>query len=244
VSQHWNHKWPNKRNKRKKTYQQVHRRKPSEESVRAVIYSRVSTKDKGQDTANQLNQLRELCQARSWQIVAEYEDHDTGSKPDRTQFQALMKDAMRRKFDVILFWALDRFTREGALESLQYLNTLSIHGVGFLSLTEPYLDSCGIFKDAVIAILGTIAKQERLRISERVRAGLQRVRAQGTKTGNPIGRPRVVFRRDLVATLRKEGHSWAEIARTTGASTGTIRRAYRALPDASTPCQNPMEQNP
>src|ERR1700722_9786544 len=212
--------------------------------MRAAIYSRVSTKDKGREPANQLNQLRELCQARSWQIVTEYEDHDTGSKPDRTQFQALMHDAMCRKFDVVLFWALDRFTREGAFETMQYLNTLSTYGVGFLSLTEPYLDSCGVFKDAVIAILGTIAKQERLRISERVRAGLRRVRAQGTKTGNPIGRPRVVFRRDLVAALRKEGHSWAEIARTTGTSTGTIRRAYRALSDYAAPCQNPMEQNP
>jgi DNA invertase Pin-like site-specific DNA recombinase len=207
--------------------------------MKAAIYTRVSTRDKGQEPANQLNQLRELCQRRSWQIAAEYEDRDTGSKPDRTEFQALMQDAMRRKFDVVVFWALDRFTREGALETLQYLNTLNGQGVGFLSLTEPYLDSCGIFKDAVIAILGTIAKQERLRISERVRAGLQRAKAQGTKTGNPIGRPRVVFRRDLVAALRKEGHSWAEIARTTGASSATIRRAYAARPDAPAACQNP-----
>lgn len=94
-----------------------------------------------------------------------------------------MSDAMCRKFDVVLFWALDRFTREGALETLKYLETLNTYGVAFLSFTEPYLDSCGIFKDAVIAILGTIAKQERLRIQERVRAGLNRAKAQGTKSG-------------------------------------------------------------
>jgi len=73
---------------------------------------------------------------------------------------------------------------------LQHLNRLSSYGVGFRSFTEPYLDSCGIFKDAVIAILGTIAKQERVRISERVRAGLDRAKSQGTKSGKPIGRPR------------------------------------------------------
>lgn len=134
-------------------------------------------------------------------------------------------------------------TREGALESLQYLNTLSSYGMGFLSFTEPYLDSCGIFKDAVIAILGTIAKQERLRIRERVRAGLNRARTQGTKSGKPIGRPRVVFRRDVVIELRKEGHSWAEIAKRTGASVGSVRRACQAPPDGSQPCQNPVEKS-
>jgi DNA invertase Pin-like site-specific DNA recombinase len=58
------------------------------------------------------------------------------------------------------FFALDRFRREGALKSLQYLNWLTNHGVAFRSFTEPYLDSCGILRDAVIAILGTITKQE------------------------------------------------------------------------------------
>lgn len=61
-----------------------------------------------------------------------------------------------------------------------------------------------MFKDAVIAILGTIAKQERVRLSERVKAGLQRARFQGTKSGKPIGRPKVVFRRDQVQELRAQ----------------------------------------
>ena len=52
--------------------------------MRAALYTRVSTRDKGQDTANQLDQLRDLCRTRSWEIVAEYDDHDTGGKPNRT----------------------------------------------------------------------------------------------------------------------------------------------------------------
>ena len=175
----------------------IHRR-------RAALYSRVSTKDKGQETENQLRQLREFCAAQGWTIVQEYEDHESGSKSDRTQFKAMMADAAQRRFDVVLFWALDRFTREGALETLQHLNWLGSYGVGFRSFTEPYLDSCGIFKDAVIAILGTIAKQERVRISERVRAGLSRARIQGTKSGKPIGRPRAVFARDRALELRAQ----------------------------------------
>jgi len=211
--------------------------------MKAALYTRVSTRERGQETANQLYQLRDLCKARSWEIVAEYEDEDSGSKADRPQLQTLLRDAMRRKFDVVLFWALDRFTREGALETLQYLNTLSSYGVGFVSFTEPYLDSCEIFKDAVIAILGTLVNQERVRIQERVRAGLNRAKEQGTKSGRPIGRPRVVFRRDLVAELRKEGRSWSEIAKQTGVSIGSVRRACQVMSDESSPCQNPVEQN-
>jgi len=154
-----------------------------------------------------------------------------------------MHDAAQRKFDVLLFWALDRFTREGAFETHAYLKRLDDVGVRFRSLTEPYLDWCGMFRDAVISILAVIAKQERLRLSERVRAGLHRAMAQGTKTGRPIGRPRVVFRRDLVAELRKEGRSWSEIAKQTGVSVGSVRRACQATPDVPRACQNPMEPN-
>ena len=196
--------------------------------MRAAVYTRVSTRDKGQDTANQLDQLRDFCKAQSWDIVAEYEDHDSGSNPDRTQFKAMLNDAMQRKFDVVLFWALDRFTREGALQTLQYLSVLSSYGVGFRSYTEPYLDSCGMFKDAVIAILGTIAKQERLRISERVKAGLNRARMNGTRSGRPIGRPRVIFSRDEAERLRAQGIAFRRIATKFGVGEGTIRRALRA----------------
>ena len=193
--------------------------------MRAAIYVRVSTKDKGQETINQLLQLRAYCRALNWTVIQEYEDHESGGKAERPLFQAMMADASRRQFDVALFWSLDRFTRQGALQTLQYLNQLSSYGIGFRSFTEPYLDSCGIFKEAVIAILGTIAKQERVRISERVRAGLDRARSQGTKSGRPIGRPRIVFPRDEVTKLREQGWSWRKIAQKTGASAASVRRA-------------------
>jgi DNA invertase Pin-like site-specific DNA recombinase len=63
----------------------------------------------GQDTANQLEQLREFCKAQNWPIVVEYEDHESGGKADSAQFGAMMADATRRKFDVVVFWALGRF---------------------------------------------------------------------------------------------------------------------------------------
>ena len=169
--------------------------------------------------------MREFCATQGWTIVKEYEDHESGARADRPQFRAMMADAAQRKFDVVVFWALDRLTREGALQTLQYLNLLSSYGVGFRSFTEPYLDSCGMFKDAVIAILGTIAKQERLRISERVRAGLDRAKTNGTRSGKAIGRPRVVFRRDEAVELRQQGKSWKQIAKRMGVSVASVRRA-------------------
>jgi DNA invertase Pin-like site-specific DNA recombinase len=193
--------------------------------MRVSLYGGCSTKDKGQETANQLDQLRELCRTQGWLIVVEYEDHESGGKADRVQFQAMMADAARRRFDLVLFWALDRFSREGALETLQHLNRLSNYGVAFRSFTEPYLDSCGIFKDAVIAILGTIAKEERVRNTERVRVGLSGAKAQGTKSGRPIGRPRAVLARDQARELRAQGLSWREISQRMGVSVASVRRA-------------------
>ena len=134
---------------------------------RCALYARVSTKDKGQEVENQLRQLREFSVHSGWTIVAEYIDHESGKISDREQFQAMFEAASKRRFDVLLFWSLDRLSREGVLPTLQHLQRLSCYGVGYRSFTEQYFDSCGIFRDAVIAIVATVAKQERIRISER-----------------------------------------------------------------------------
>src|SRR5713226_4345178 len=139
--------------------------------MKIALYARVSTKE-GQETENQLVQLREFAAKQGWQITREYVDRETGGTSDRAQFQAMFADASRRKFDLVLFWSLDRLSREGVLETLQHLNRLTAYGVGYRSFTEQYFDSCGVFRDAVIAIVATVAKQERVRISERTRAGL------------------------------------------------------------------------
>ena len=188
--------------------------------MRAAIYARVSTKDKGQEVENQLRQLREFAASQGWTVYREYVDHETAKTDDRAEFQSMFRDASQRKFDVVLFWALDRLSREGVLETLQHLNRLTSHGVGYRSFTEQYFDSCGIFKDAVIAIIATVAKQERVRISERVRAGLETARAKGKR----LGRPRVNVDAARLATLRASGLSWREIERRLGVSARTARR--------------------
>src|SRR5712664_1799749 len=153
--------------------------------MNCALYARISTRDKGQETENQLAQLRDFAAKQGWSINAEYTDSESGSNSDREQFQAMFKAASQRKFDVLLFWSLDRLSREGVLETLQHLNRLTSYGVNYRSFTEQYFDSCGIFKDAVISIIATVAKQERVRISQRVRAGLEVARAKGKRIGRP-----------------------------------------------------------
>jgi DNA invertase Pin-like site-specific DNA recombinase len=162
---------------------------------RVAIYARVSSRDK-QETLNQLTQLREFCKRQRWRLVSpEYIDHESGAVSTRADFQKMLLHASQRRFDVLLFWALDRLTREGTLATLQYLERLTSYRVGYKSFTEPYLDSCGTFRDVVISLLATMAKQERLRMGERVRAGI----AQARRAGKHIGRPalRVLTTHDM-----------------------------------------------
>ncbi len=97
---------------------------------------------------------------------------------------------------------------KAVLETLNHLQRLSSYGVGYRSFTEQYLDSCGVFKDAVLSILATIAKQERIRLSERTIAGLEKAR----RAGRIGGRPRLVVNRARVLQMDTEGMTMREIA--------------------------------
>jgi DNA invertase Pin-like site-specific DNA recombinase len=191
--------------------------------MRIALYARVSTKDKGQDHENQLRELREFVTRKAgdgWTLTGEYVDRMSGKTPERPSFQRLFEDASRRQFDLVLFWSLDRFSREGVLETLQHLQRLSSHGVEWFSYREEYLRSIGVFKEAVLAILAAIAKQERIRLSERVMAGLNRARAQG----KVLGRPKAAVRAERVLRLRERGLSLRQIATETGVSAMTVQR--------------------
>ena len=152
--------------------------------MRTAIYARVSTRDGRQDTENQLRQLRAFAATQGWTVVHEYVDRASGKRSDREQFQKMFAAASKREFDCLLFWSLDRLSREGTVETLNHLQRLTNYGVNYRSFTEQYLDSTGIFKEAVIGILAAVAKQERVRI-ERTIAGLERARAAGRVGGRP-----------------------------------------------------------
>lgn len=187
--------------------------------MKCGIYVRVSTGK--QETDNQLDQLRAFATSQGWIVVAVYADQLTGKNADREQFQRMFEDASQRKFDVLLFWSLDRLSREGALETLQHLNRLTSYGVAWRSLTEQYLDSTGMFRDAVISILAVVAKQERVRLSERTLAGLERAR----KAGKTLGRPKADIDGEEIRALRAQGQSWGAISRQLGVARATCQKA-------------------
>ncbi len=195
---------------------------------RVAIYARVSTADRRQDTENQLAQLREFAATQNWEPAGEYIDHESGGCADRAQLRGLFADAAQRHFDVVLVWALDRLTREGVTETFQYIKRLTSHGVQFVSVSEEHFRTTGPAGELLIEIAAWIARQERIRISQRVRAGLGRARLYGTRSGRAVGRPRVIFNREKAAELRRQGKSWRQIAKECNAGVTTVRRACRA----------------
>ncbi len=194
---------------------------------KVALYARVSTKDGRQDTENQLIALREYCAKQAWGIAGEYVDHETGGHSRRPHFQEMFADARQRKFDLVLFWSLDRLSREGVSATLNHLERLTAAGVEWRSYTEQYLDSCGLFRDAVLSILATIAKQERVRRSERASAAIARLRRQG-KTDH-LGCPRTLVGAKLQTArqLRAEGLSLRAIATKLRTTPMTVSRAIQ-----------------
>lgn len=155
---------------------------------RVAIYARVSTDDKGQDPENQLAELRTWCERGGHEIVREYVEHESGRKgtESRQALAELFQDANQRQFDLVLFWALDRFSREGMAKTVGYLQRLDASGVSFHSYTEEMLSTDNeLVRDILIAVMASLAKQETIKISERTKAGLARARANGKRLGRP-----------------------------------------------------------
>ena len=194
-----------------------------------ALYLRVSTTDKGQDTDNQLLQLQEFCDRQGWQIHDIYKDQESGrkGKRERGNFSRLFEDAARRKFDVVLFWSLDRFTREGIRKTIVYLQQLDSFGVRFKSYTEPLLDTDNeLVSHIVVGVLSYFAQQEAVRISERTKAGLQRVQSQGKVLGRPDGFEEW---KDKLATMQTTGYSQGQMHRETGLAYNTVKSYLKRI---------------
>jgi DNA invertase Pin-like site-specific DNA recombinase len=196
--------------------------------IRVATYYRVSREE--QDPENQLIQLREFCER--WddhRLVAEYVDRESGTRGrrERKDFDRMFADAARRRFDVLLFWALDRFSREGIRKTIAYLQRLDDCGVAFKSYTEPFLDTDNeLIAHIVLGVTSYYAQQEALRISERTKAGLERARRSGKVLGRPDG-----FERwdPVLAGMKEQEFSQGKMSRETGLSYNTVKKYLRRL---------------
>jgi putative DNA-invertase from lambdoid prophage Rac len=204
--------------------------------MRVAIYARVSTSD--QNCELQLGELREYCARRGWEIAGEYVDTGwSGAKANRPQLLRCMKDAGAHKFDCVIVWKLDRFSR-----SMMHLNeqlaALTSAGVRFIAITQSIdTDQSNPTSRLLLHILGAVAEFERELIKERVNSGVQTYRkayAAGrigkdrcSRSGRNLahGRPKVVFDRLSVVELSAAGLSIRKIAAKLKLSRGTVERA-------------------
>ncbi len=191
---------------------------------RAAIYARVSTD--GQTTDNQLRELRRTARRSGWKVIQVFvEDGVSGAKgrDQRPEFDAMCKAAVRREFDVIMAWSVDRLGR--SLQHLvQFLEELHATGVD-LYLHQQGIDTTTPTGKAMFGMCGVFAEFERSIIQERIRSGLERAKEQGTKSGRPIGRPKVSNQVERkVRALRRKGLSIRKISRMAGVGVGTVQR--------------------
>ena len=135
----------------------------------------------------------------------------------------MMQDASQHKFDMLLFWSLDRLSREGIVKTLGYLQQFKSWNVGWRSYTQQFLDTGNaMVTDIVLSVLAAVAQQERITISERTLAGLRRVRREGSRSGKPIGRPTAELDMAKVEKRRAKGESLRAIAADLGVSAALL----------------------
>jgi DNA invertase Pin-like site-specific DNA recombinase len=183
---------------------------------RAALYMRVSTLDQHPET--QMHDLHELARQRGYQLVEEYEDRISGAKARRPGLDAMMRDARRGQFDVVLVWACDRIARSTKhfLEVLDELNRLNVE---FISFREQ-IDTAGPLGRAIMVIVGAVAELERSLIIERVRAGMRRAKFEGRH----IGRKALVLDRAAIHRDRQNGQSLGQLAKRYLVSRSTVHR--------------------
>ena len=206
----------------------------------AALYIRVSDKD-DQTSANQEPVLRRWAKRLGLKIVRVYADSMTGARHDRAGLTQVLEGAHRREFDVLLVWALDRLSREGIGPMQKYLDRLRDVGIRIMSHEESWLDtSPGPVGDLLVAVFAWVAQQERRRISERTKLGLERAR----KAGKILGRPREITD-EKAATIRQHrtrGVTIRKIAQIVGVGVGSVERALHASTIPTRPRRRPMRR--
>ena len=183
--------------------------------MRVRIYVRVSNKTLNTD--NQLYDLRTFAASQAgWEITGEYVEKVTGSGlKERKEFDRMMLDASRHEFDLLVFWKLDRVTREGISATLRYLENLKSWGVGWRSYQEPWLDTGNeLVTGIVLSVIAAMARQERQTLIDRTMAGLRTAK----RNGKILGRPRRAIDWDLVNYRVAQGESVRSVARSMNVS--------------------------
>lgn len=192
-----------------------------------AAYIRCSTSEQTADI--QRPALIQMAAARGWAPVF-YEDQAVSGVKERPELERVLKLARQGKLAGVMVWALDRLGRS-SYEVAGIILELDRLGVKIVSHQESWLDTFSPARSLLIYVFSWVAEQERARLIERTKAGIQHARDHGTKSGRPIGRPFVEIKPQLLTlakTLREDGSTWREIAAATGINTRTLVRALKA----------------
>ena len=194
---------------------------------RAAIYVRVST-DK-QTVENQVQELRRIAERRGWEVVVEYRDAGISGAKGRDQrpgLDTMLKDAQRRRFDVVMAWAIDRMGRS-LIDLLGTIQTLEACNVD-LYLDQQAIDTTTPAGKLMFQVTGAFAEFERSMIRLRVKAGLRRAVEEGKQLGRPKIAPAIEER--ILGHL-KAGRGILSVAKECGVGTGTVQRIAREMTD-------------
>jgi DNA invertase Pin-like site-specific DNA recombinase len=196
---------------------------------RVAFYARVSTD--GQTVDNQLGELREAAERHGWNVIATFADRGvsgTKGRESRPEFDYLLKAIARRDFDMVAAWNVDRLGR--SLQHLiPFLSDLQAKSID-LYLHRQGLDTSTPSGRAMFQMLGVFAEFEAAMIRERVRAGVNRARQKGTRSGRPIGRPKIDAKREAaVRRALASGTGILKVAQTLHVGTGTVARIANEL---------------
>src|SRR3954453_13559512 len=193
--------------------------------VRAAIYLRVSRDD--QTTANQRLVLERVAGHRGWAIVQSYEDQGISGAKGRDQrpaFDAMLKDVVRRRFDILMVWSIDRLGRS-VLHVANALAELDASGIR-LYCDQQGFDSSTPMGRGMIQMASVFGEQERSMLRSRVLAGLDRVRQQGKRLGRPKVAPKV---ENAIRTPLSAGNGILKVAALVGVGSGTVQRVKREM---------------
>jgi len=184
---------------------------------RVALYARVSTLEKGQDPLTQLRQLREYAHHRDFEVMGEYIDYASGTTEERAQYKAMLEMARKRKLDVVLVWRYDRFARstQALINAMKEFQNL---GVDFISYQEN-IDTTTPTGELIFHVMASLAQFESSLISQRVKAGMARAKAQGKQ----ISRPKLHSAKlQEILELQKTGLSMNQISIRSGVAYGTV----------------------
>lgn len=158
--------------------------------MKVALYARVSLEEgkedrRYQEPENQLMPLREWAKQQGWEIYKEYVDRGSGADPNRPSFREMLHEAMLLRFQKILVWKLDRFSRENLSNVIGRIQKLKERKVGVQSLTESWVNTGedNPMSELVLAVMSWAANEERRKISERTKAGINRLKAIGQYHG-------------------------------------------------------------